>query len=93
MARRGSQQKLMDNQLIVSPQSEHGLGSERQESTQTQSWFWIVFGLVQSLCFQLCHNTLKCLTKTEILLQSLVATVYPTVLEKKTGRMNTIRTE
>lgn len=38
VARRGSQRELMDNQLIVSLQSEHGRGSERQESTQTQTW-------------------------------------------------------
>lgn len=50
VARRGSQQELMDNQLIVSPQSEHGLGSEKQESTHTQAWVEILFGLQQSLC-------------------------------------------
>lgn len=52
MARRGSQQELMDNQLIVSPQSEHSLGSERQESTQT---VYKLFGLQQSLSFKLSH--------------------------------------
>lgn len=57
MARRGSQQELMDNQLIVSLQSEHGLGSERQESTQTQTWVEIPFGLQHSLCFKLSHMT------------------------------------
>lgn len=52
MARRGSQQELMDNQLIVSLQSEHGPGSERQESTQT---VYKLFGLQQSLSFKRSH--------------------------------------
>lgn len=46
MVKRGSRQELMDNQLIVSPQSEHGLGSESQESTQT---------LVLDIVFKLGH--------------------------------------
>lgn len=46
VAKRGSRQELMDNQLIVSPQSEHGLGSESQESTQT---------LVLDIVFKLGH--------------------------------------
>lgn len=55
MSKRGSLQELMDNQLIVSPQSEHGLGSESQESTQT---------LVLDIVFKLGHMHMHSLSSS-----------------------------
>ncbi len=60
VARRGSQRELMDNQLIVSAQSEHGPGSVRQESTHTQTGSRYRLDYSKSLCFKQSHMTVLC---------------------------------